>query len=69
MAICLVAGIAVVATAQQATQKAPEKKEVKASTVAEKPKLAAAVTAGPKKADGTPHKVLMLIKRTKNART
>lgn len=56
MAICLVAGIAVVATAQQATQKAPEKKEVKASTVAEKPKLAAAVTAGPKKADGTPHK-------------
>ena len=56
MAICLLAGIAGVATAQQATQKAPAKKEVKTPAVAEKPKPAAAVTAGPKKAYGTPDK-------------
>ena len=36
--------------------KAPAKKEVKTPAVAEKPKPAAAVTAGPKKAYGTPDK-------------
>ena len=49
MAICLMAIISGVATAHQAIQKAPVKKEVKATAIAEKPKPAAAVTAGPKK--------------------
>jgi len=53
IAICLMAGIAGVATAQQATQKAPVKKELKAPAVAEKLKPSAALTAGPKKTDGT----------------
>jgi hypothetical protein len=52
IAICMMAGIAGIATAQQAPKKAPVKKEVK-TVVVEKTKTVETATAGPKKADGT----------------
>lgn len=48
IAICMMAGIASIATAQVSTQKAPVKKEVKAPAAA-----VVSTSSGPKKADGT----------------